>query len=252
MTALPEKIGVVTPRSLPSRIMRGCLFTALGGFALFMGIGLLAQSLGYPKEKPPAEAAQGVAVQPATPAPSPTPPHKQVAAPVVHPPPTPPPPALPVPDYDLATRTCDFGMALTVTSRRMEETTNEFSPGALTLALWSAKCVLSVATIKERLARIDYGEAMKDPDAAAGSRYMCSAGKIIEISVDRSGGPPVYAGGLMTTRAQVVRFFAVGDTTGIVEDSRAQLCGVFAGTMRYANALGGTTHAPVLVGGFVR
>lgn len=129
----------------------------------------------------------------------------------------------------------------------MTDTVNETSAGAAGLALWASKNLTwadlqSVPETKRSM-------VMKDPEAERGKR-LCSTGTINEIQVDRSGGAPVYIGGMMTPGYDSVRFMAVGSTGALVENSGARLCGIVAGRFSYSNAGGGTTHAVQVVGMF--
>lgn len=129
----------------------------------------------------------------------------------------------------------------------MTDTVNEMSPGAAALALWSAKNLTwaDLQTVPETKRSM----VMKDPEAERGKR-LCSTGTINEIQVDRTGGSPVYVGGMLTPGYDSVRFMAVGSTGALVENSGARLCGVVSGRFSYSNAAGGTTHAVQVVGMF--
>lgn len=137
--------------------------------------------------------------------------------------------------------------ALKLLRPTMTDTQNELPPAAATLALWGSRHLTwadlqSIPETKRAL-------VMKDPDAERAKR-LCVTGTINEIEVDRSGGAPVYLGGMMTPGMDFVRFMAVGSTGTLVEGNGARLCGIVTGKYSYTNAGGGTTHSMMVVGMF--
>lgn len=130
----------------------------------------------------------------------------------------------------------------------MSDTVDEASPGALLLALWSARKLtwpeLAVSKNETSFARV-----RKDSDAERGKR-MCVKGRIIQITKDATAGETMFIGLMLLGYTEIARFYAVGDTGDLVDNSRARFCGVVTGTYDYANSAGGTGHAVSLVGMF--
>lgn len=128
----------------------------------------------------------------------------------------------------------------------MTDTFNESSPGALLLAVWSAKN-LKWSEL-QKLPSTKYSLVMKDPDEERG-KLMCARGRVIEIQAEKTETGKVFTGGLFAG-TKIVRFIAVGSSGDLVAKSWAGICGVVIGKQSYQNSMGGTAHAVFLVGMF--
>ncbi len=137
--------------------------------------------------------------------------------------------------------------ALQVMRGRFGDTTDKLDPGATVFAIWAAKQALWSEI--QRQPETKHGLVLKDPDPERGKK-LCSSGTIAEIHADKSAGPTLYTGGIVSNSMKVTRFIAVGSTGEIVENSIARICGVVTGVNRYSNSGGGTTEAVHIVGMF--
>lgn len=170
-----------------------------------------------------------------------------------------PPPPLPAPSPEATlpreptfaerlNSTTDVTRAVSMLRPSMGDTTNEVAPAALMLAAWSANFLTweSLSALPET----KHALVLKDPELERGKRN-CYQGQIIEIRVDRSGGMPIYLGGIMTGVGNVARFAAVRSTGPIVAGTQqVRFCGIVTGIYSYANTGGGTTHSVFVVGMF--
>lgn len=157
--------------------------------------------------------------------------------------PTPAPqPRLPKLDYE------NLGAAIDATKPHMDDTFNKTSDGALLLTLWSRNNMKWPEL--QTLPQSKYALVMKDSDSQRGKR-LCVNGMVVEIAADGSAGnPKIYTGGLMDEGGHFYRFIAVKSTGELVEQSRANFCGVVIGRNDYSNSIGGVAHSVQLVGMF--
>lgn len=156
--------------------------------------------------------------------------------------PAPPPEPTPVELIQKATTLAD---AISIAKPLMSDTTNEISDGAVLFGIW-AKDRLTWADLSA-VTQTKQALVSKDPDSERGKR-ICAKGKILEIK--KSGD--VFEGGMFNGYgfSDLVRFIAVKSTGELVEDSRANFCGIVIGRYSYSNSGGGTTHAVYAVGMF--
>lgn len=171
------------------------------------------------------------------------PPLPEVPTPIVAAPPVPQEPSLR--DRAIAAKTLPGAIALLVPL--MDDTTGNLGPANAVLAEWMIAHAVTLKEI-EALPSTTAARVKKDSAAERGKR-LCASGSIVEISVDRSAGTPVFHGG-MTSEDGIVRFTVVRSTGTLVESSYARICGVLSGRDDYDNSAGGVTHAVRVVGLF--
>ena len=158
-----------------------------------------------------------------------------------------PPPPEPSP-LDTILEVPNLPQAIAVAKPFMADTRDDYSVGAVMLALWSAQGKSRWEDF-QAIPATKYKLVMKDPEEARGKR-LCVRGSIVQIQVERTEHGKLYNGVLHTNNYQPISYAAVGSTGDLVEGSRAKLCGVVTGIKSYSNVQGGTTHAVFLVGMF--
>jgi hypothetical protein len=105
------------------------------------------------------------------------------------------------------------------------------------------------------LPETSFGKFKKDPSAERGKR-LCATGLVGEITDATAGGTvgdlPARSlyGGKMAEGTNVITFYAVGSTGGIVQGNTARFCGVATGIYSFPNSLGTTTHSVLASGMF--
>ncbi|WP_044424569.1 hypothetical protein [Acinetobacter pittii] len=101
-----------------------------------------------------------------------------------------------------------------------------------------------------QIEKTTYSKVMKDVQQE-GLKLLCSSGVVTEIySFDSNQHNKFYEAGIIDDSGKVFRVIAIGSSGNIEADSRMKFCGQVTGRLSYSNAMGGTTHAPFLVGMF--
>lgn len=159
------------------------------------------------------------------------------------------PKAAPESDWSKLSKMNSYPSAITFTTPMMTDTFDgKVDQGTAFLALWSIKHLAwtNVAVAKNETT---FAEARKDSDAARGKR-VCVNGTVIEISVEKTEDGKVFNGTLLTSAADLYRFYVVRSTGTLVAQSSGRLCGFVTGKFDYPNSAGGTGHAIKVVGMF--
>lgn len=123
----------------------------------------------------------------------------------------------------------------------------EFEDGKRMILWWSNERLTWDAL--SALPETTFGQAKKDIAAERGKR-ICLSAQVVDISKNANYSPPIYVGISSNRRDDIISFFAIGSTDGIVQRSRATFCGVLTGTHDYENSGGGWSHSLVAIGMF--
>lgn len=149
---------------------------------------------------------------------------------------------------DKLTRAVRLSEAITIVGPTLGDVRGDApGVGAVALSLWAADHLRW--SDLERMPDSRFGDVMKDPAQYRGKR-LCIRGTISQIQADRSAGPLLYTGGVVTSSANVVRFVVVKSTGKLVENDAARICGVITGLQSFDNVMGGVTNAIHVVGMF--
>lgn len=138
--------------------------------------------------------------------------------------------------------------AIEAVKPKMADTVDDIDPGTALLTVWAMKHMrwTDVAVTTDETT---YALVQKDSEEARGKR-LCVPGSVIQIEVDKGDQGKDYFGLLISGSGNIYRFYAVGSTGAIVEQTYARFCGVVTGKYEYSNSGGGTGHAVKLVGMF--
>jgi len=140
--------------------------------------------------------------------------------------------------------------ALSFAEPYMQDTVDEINKGAVLFAYWIAgrpDFIAKVASNEE--SSTSPKKVMKDPNAARG-HVLCARGRIVQIRRESIQARALWWGVMMSSDGTPISYVAAGSTGELVEDSRARICGIVAGTHFFKNVGGGQTQAVMLAGVF--
>jgi hypothetical protein len=139
-------------------------------------------------------------------------------------------------------------VAFTAVSAYLTDSFDNDSVGTRLLGRWSAKH-MAWADVGVAKDETSYAMVEKDTDAELGKR-LCVTGRVVQIGVVRLDTSKESVGLFASWSDQLYRFFAVGSSGALVEDSTGRICGIVTGRYDYANSGGGAGHAVTIVGMF--